>query len=119
MVVTEYEMNPTEVADIVADVEGKLDAVGTKRSTLSEEIDGAAAGCKRPEISGALFALWNELLLPQCEAAQTRIENACNAVNTAAAAFIEGDLAMVSEASTASGARPNLDLEGGKKDAGS
>lgn len=115
--VTDYEMDPIAVADVITKVEAHIDPLETARDTLSTEIDDAAVACKRPEVSSALFSLWNELLMTQAEAAQTRVENACNAMTTAAAAFVDGDEEMLSEATAASAARPELDLEDGKKDA--
>lgn len=58
---TDYETDPIAVADVITKVEAHIDPLETATDTMSTEIDDAAVACKRPEVSSALFSLWNEL----------------------------------------------------------
>lgn len=72
--VTDCEMDPVAVADVITTVEAPIDPLGAAKDTLSTEIVDAAVARKRLEVSSALFSPWNELLMTQAEAAQTPVE---------------------------------------------
>ncbi|MGO2002917.1 MULTISPECIES: DUF6507 family protein [Micrococcaceae] len=111
---TTYDLSPDAMNNVASNVEVELDLLPGLRKTLSSTLDEAAEACKMQDITAALTGVWSEILAFQAEAAQTRIENACSAIRTTAAAYRSGDEKMMEEASRAADDAPNVLIEDGK-----
>lgn len=110
-----YDINVGACRGVLSVVQADSEAIGTARSALSGAVDAAMAASRSQQIGGALIELWNNVLVVQCEAVATRVENAVNGVGAAVNAYVEGDAAMADNARAQATQMPSLTIDDAKE----
>lgn len=115
MAIPGYDIDVAACRGVLAGVTAESAEIDTARADLSSAIDAAMTASRSQQIGGALIALWNNVLVLQCEAAATRVENAVNGVGAAINAYVEGDAAMADTARGRVTEMPSLDIDDAKE----
>lgn len=115
MAIPGYDINVGACRSILSTVQADSEAIGTARAKLSSAVDAAMSASRSQQIGGAMIELWNNVLVIQCEAAATRVENAVNGVGAAVNAYVEGDAAMADTARAQATQMPSLAIDDAKE----
>ncbi|MEC5197850.1 hypothetical protein RCH21_000058 [Arthrobacter sp. PL16] len=115
MAIPGYDISVGACRGVLSTVQADSEAIGTARTKLSSAVDAAIGASRSQQIGDALIGLWNDVLVLQCEAATTRIENAVNGVSAAVNAYVEGDAAMADTARSQVTQMPSLAIDDAKE----